>query len=1635
MLIEIIMRIEIKHWILGIVIALCAPLFAAPRIEHSVTLNPYWNVTDAIDSVIIVFKDNAAKSAAATFSGLEKIEILFPQSPAGKIRSSEQSRSKSLINLENMHVAKVAKNADVWKVLEELNTSPQVEYAEPNLQMELFAAPNDTLYNNEWFLHNTAQKFIAVVNGAQTTTSGISDCDIDWQEAWNTGGLTNPMVVAPVTVAIIDTGVDYTHFELTNQMWKNAGEIPNNHIDDDSNGYIDDVAGYDFGDGDNDPMDIIGHGTHCAGLVGAQANNGAGISGVNPAAKIMALKFINSSGVLASSKAIEAIIYAANNGAKVMNNSWGGGFLYALQDAVNYANECGCAVICAAGNSNSSGLIFPAACEGAFSVAAINYRNRKASFSSYGTWLDISAPGEQILSLRAKNTDLYAASGEPGLYIVSNDYYLANGTSMASPIVAGAAALLAGKFPGCAAWIYGKILQKSADNLDAYNPLYIGQLGAGRVNIDRALKYTNAVASLQAFAPFGIMNASKVNTPGQTTNIFLSVAAWIADVTNVWISVSNLTSGISVNTNAIFLGDMPARAATNLPPDTLLATIDTNTQTRTEQIRVRLYSGATMMDEITLKFYVDNGAASRINVADLDGDGEKEIIAVYGMSLYVYDARGLQKWAYGASIDYTVFLRPAIGDVDGDGFSEIVACFNGIGDGYARLFVFEHDGTIKNGWPITGTEFESPALADLDRDGILDIVAPYRMISMSNMTCRAYKSDATLLWELHAAVPNDVYDVAAPAVGDIDGDGWDEVAVKFHRYGLYRPFISKIYLLNGDGSYFAPPIVYSNFYCDYPLSLGDIDGDRDLEIAAIGVYQFAANQWSNNVFAFHHTGVNASGWPKSATNTWVGYDYTPRFADIDFDVTPEVFFGNYLDAVYGWRGDGSALANFPVKIAKEHNQPFIANLDDDASPEFITVSGTNLVAFNLDGSMLPGYNPLVLPGVNNQRYDVFIGGLGIDSNQYLVAVSSYYNSQGKMWIINTGALSNDAPQFWPSLAHDARNTQCCDLRTNFPFTIGFGANHAFGVNPLNVQFYSAVKNSASTNLFYFWDFNNDGTVDSTSPAPDFTYSSVGSFSVLLTVSNVIGESYSFAKTNFITVIPPITADFSANIFTADAPIGIQFTATATNQPQFWRWDFGDGDSSDAQNPAHTYTYTGVFTVTLVVSNNFGYGNGSSATVSKPHYIIIPNAVDSTVHYVQKGGLSWPPYKTWDEAATNIYDAIAAANFCETVFVTNDVYVCPTALNITNITLRSVGGRAIIQGTGSDRCVSMYGINALLEGFTIRGGSITYDSGGGVLMTMGTVRDCVIENNSAPQWYGGGIYGDYGAVVERCVIVSNFAARGGGGVCYNWHGNNALKNSVIMHNTINADRLGSGVYISLGLIENCLIAENSGGRSALYILGGSVAQNCTVANNALGISGGALECCYDILPIYVNNCVSYFNSGGNWTNSGSGTIKYRNSCAAPQITAIYDGGGNVNGDPMFFDMTNHDYHLLPLSAALDAGNNSSVSATNDLDNLPRIARSTVDMGCYEYQQDSALAAPLVISPIALWSGDSGSFTVNPDEPLVIKGMKQPGLFTALQQNWSTWQTNEVLQTASGSGWSNVFIGTPYSAITPKNWTSI
>ena len=380
-----------------------------------------------------------------------------------------------------------------------------------------------------WGMNNTGQD------------GGTAGADIGAVTAWDTStGDTD------VIVAVIDTGVDYNHEDLQGNIWTNPNEIAGNGIDDDGNGVIDDVHGYSAIDDDGDPMDDNGHGTHVSGTIGAKGNNGVGVVGVNWDVSIIGCKFLSAGGSGSTDGAIACIDYLTdlkvNHGVdiKASNNSWGGGgFSQALKDSIESGGDAGILFVAAAGNSasdNDATPSYPASYDSTsvMAVASTDRNDNMSGFSQYGlTSVDIGAPGSAILSTT------------PG-----NGYSTFNGTSMATPHVVGAAALVWSINPDLT---IDEMKQLLMDSGDANADLTGKTVSGARLNVATALDMADPSPSYR----FTVTPSSQTIIAGESASYDFSVgsvAGWDESVA-LSFEVTPALAGVSLSADTVMDGD------------------------------------------------------------------------------------------------------------------------------------------------------------------------------------------------------------------------------------------------------------------------------------------------------------------------------------------------------------------------------------------------------------------------------------------------------------------------------------------------------------------------------------------------------------------------------------------------------------------------------------------------------------------------------------------------------------------------------------------------------------------------------------------------------------------------------------------------------------------------------------------------------------------------------------------------------------------------------------------------------------------------------------------------------------------------------------------------------------------------
>lgn len=522
--------------------------------------------------------------------------------------------------------------------------------------------PNDTFYSKQWYLER-----------------------IKAPSAWErTSGAPN------VIVAVIDSGIQIDHPDLKDNIWLNTKEIADNGIDDDGNGFIDDLQGWDFVNDDNDPSpdfveDLpwteggLSHGTVVSGIIAAKGNNKKGISGIAWEAKLMPLKVLNEVGSGNIKDVVRAIDYAISNGADIINLSFVGlEYSSALQAAIERAYNKGILIVAAAGNEHLDGEgydvnlnpLYPVCYDGSFGqnmvigVAATDALDQKALFSSYGSnCIDISAPGVSFFSTVAFNNNF--SQGEFNKYW--DGYW--SGTSMAAPVVSGSLALILGANPNINRHEALDILLSSTDNILRLNPKYPGQLGSGRVNVDRAVNISHL--KLKSFV------AKIITSPLINAEPEIKVYSRSGNEENSFLAYNNnFYQGVNVAS-----GDLNGNSSLEIVTG---AKAGGGPQVRIFNKEGHLLRQFFAYDKLS-RFGV------KVATGDINGNGVSEIIvapdSAFKSEIRIYNFQGQLLNSFLA-FPYTFSggVNVASGDINGDGISEIIVGAGSGGGPQVRIF-------------------------------------------------------------------------------------------------------------------------------------------------------------------------------------------------------------------------------------------------------------------------------------------------------------------------------------------------------------------------------------------------------------------------------------------------------------------------------------------------------------------------------------------------------------------------------------------------------------------------------------------------------------------------------------------------------------------------------------------------------------------------------------------------------------------------------------------------------------------------------------------------------------------------------------------------------------------------------------
>ncbi|MCX6835718.1 MAG: S8 family peptidase [candidate division Zixibacteria bacterium] len=931
-----------------------------------------------------VVKLSGRVSATAISQSLADNQRLEPIVPEGS--------GRDLIGVEQWERVYCLRTTDETLTAERIRLQlgpANVEYVEPEYYIDFYAFPSDSLFADQWYLYNTGQHYLAVdriegeFNDTLALRQGTAGRDIGLRNLYQSP----PDITAKIVVAVVDTGVDPTHPELQGRFWQNSDEIPDNGLDDDHNGYVDDIIGYDIsgdtiaiGDviGDNDPSDDFGHGTHIAGIIAATSNS-HGVAGIAPSSEIMAVKIRPNGTTVVGAK---GIVYAVNSGANIINVSWGTPFeSLLLQDAVEYAHANGVLVCVSAGNSGDFRYLYPAAIPESFTVAAGDSRGFVAGFSTYGPHIDLCAPGENILSLRAAGTDMYAEAHEPRVHIVGDDslYYLADGTSMAAPMVAGAAALIWSVRPELTLeQIEADLTSGARDMIDPFGigdslPGFDSLSGFGYLDVGRSLSIARQGGL------FFVSPAPRTRHVGQVELRAASAEGYSGG----W----ELYAAASTNPNdwqLLTFGSAP-------PPDSVLYVLDDPQFEGQVTLKLLDDFGTPRLLTVTLVMESRLELTSPVAGAEYDYNipvsgrafgPDFESLSVYyrrtgGPREFLFETGGeyfdslIYSWnASGITLgEYTIYLeghfqsglrsdsvtflltsafaegwpqnlsgRGALtavaDDLDHDGTKELI-----VGTTYG-LNVFHSDGRPMEGFPVLfGSSARCiPAIYDVNHDGYDEIICT------SDSGLNVFNHDgsyADSLWPVYREFISWGYGVSNPTV-TLLGIARDSAIVVFDGLGnvLAYTFEGVPYHASREGWFasFQNQPQASAFFNGNGLSGADLDGDGYNELVAS---YYGVTHAGVAVFE-GRSGRPAFGRPLPYVIEGAGVNGTV-LADLNSDTLPEIVMSGFDSAGVTtlWaRSHGTEeVPGWPKRLPEIKDwmgsYPMAADLDLDGTPEIL----------------------------------------------------------------------------------------------------------------------------------------------------------------------------------------------------------------------------------------------------------------------------------------------------------------------------------------------------------------------------------------------------------------------------------------------------------------------------------------------------------------------------------------------------------------------------------------------------------------------------------------------------------------------------------------------------------------------------
>lgn len=879
------------------------------------------------------------------------------------------------------------------KILSDLRADPNVEFAEEDRIATANITPNDP------YLSSTG-------SWGQSYPDLWGIQKIGAPAAWNTSTGTG------IIVAVVDTGIDYNHPDIADNVWINTGEIPNNGIDDDHNGYIDDVRGWDFigstytnPQQSNDPIDHNGHGTHVAGTVAAVGNNGIGVIGVAWNAQVMAVKGLDDTGTGVDSTLDPAILYAANNGADIISASWGGTtYSQAEADAISYAYNLGAVIVVAAGNNSADARTFyPAALWNVITVAASDPNDNLASFSNYGSKIDVAAPGVDILSLQASGTNLGP--------VVSPGYIRLSGTSMATPHVSGLAALILSQNPNYSNEQVRQVIRASATDLGP--PGYDLSFGYGRVNASAALGVTNPLEAkisspIDGSVVDGLLTISGVAQGAGFSSYTLDYGACALPTT--WTTIQTGTTPVSGT-----LGTLDTTTLANGLYDVRLTAYNGSGQAFVDRIQIVAHTifilSPAPPHAPTSSTTFKNGALIPITGA-ATGTNFQNFLVDWAPGLDPssgFQTTGITLAGGGQSpVANGPLANWDTSTISGAGYYTIRLTVNTTSSSQQALTMvyFEPD-LLSANWPqflIQGTYFSAGVVPATNPDGTIRLVAEGP----------GYGGAFADLWTLtpngtspQPSVMLGYGSFQQPSVANLDGSSGDAAAVADSN---------GIEVFRGDNSSYTLASTTTLDYTRTQIVTEDLAGDSQYETLALGSNY---NTQLAYVSAWRAKGTLLNNnFPiqiadKNPVSTW--YNRTRLLVgDIDGDGQKEIVVMEGLSSTTFTLGlfasDGSprtwsvpVLTGIPEAMAA-------ADLDQNGKLETILVcySGTQatLHVFQPDGTERTGW-PVVLPNPNSSSQSFLaVGDLNQDGHKEIV-----YSHETYLYVFkDNGSIFSSA---WP----------------------------------------------------------------------------------------------------------------------------------------------------------------------------------------------------------------------------------------------------------------------------------------------------------------------------------------------------------------------------------------------------------------------------------------------------------------------------------------------------------------------------------------------------------------------------------------------------------------------------------------------